>query len=72
MRQNPVGEPAATAAWNFGTPRRRSMARATRRRFAVCDELPSLCPRNAEVINIEVAQDGPSLEVVPPMFETAA
>ena len=24
MRQNPVGEPAATAAWNFGTPRRRS------------------------------------------------
>ena len=24
MRQYPVGEPAATAAWNFGTPRRRS------------------------------------------------
>src|SRR6185369_4459499 len=24
MRQNPVGEPAATAALNFGTPRRRS------------------------------------------------
>ena len=24
MRQNPVGEPAATAAWNFVTPRRRS------------------------------------------------
>src|SRR5205814_2264049 len=24
MRQNRVGEPAATAAWNFGTPRRRS------------------------------------------------
>jgi hypothetical protein len=24
MRQNPVGEPAATAAWNFGTPQRRS------------------------------------------------
>ena len=23
MRQNPVGEPAATAALNFGTPRRR-------------------------------------------------
>jgi hypothetical protein len=39
---------------------------------AVCDELRSLCPRNAEVINIEVAQDGPSPEVVPPMFETAA
>ena len=39
---------------------------------AVCDQLRSLCPRNAEVINIEVAQDDPSLEVVPPMFETAA
>jgi hypothetical protein len=24
MRQNPVNEPAATAALNFGTPRRRS------------------------------------------------
>jgi hypothetical protein len=24
MGQNPVGEPAATAAWNYGTPRRRS------------------------------------------------
>jgi hypothetical protein len=24
MRQNPVGERAATAAWNFGTPRQRS------------------------------------------------
>src|ERR1700746_2694447 len=24
IRQNPVGEPAATAALNFGTPRRRS------------------------------------------------
>jgi hypothetical protein len=26
MRQNPVGEPAATAALNFGAPRRRSAA----------------------------------------------
>jgi hypothetical protein len=26
---------------------------------AVCDELRDLCPRNAEVINIEVAQDEP-------------
>ena len=39
---------------------------------AVCDELRRLCPRNAEVITIEVAQDEPSPEVVPPIFETAA
>jgi hypothetical protein len=39
---------------------------------AVCAELRRLCPRNAEVINIEVAQDDPSSEVVPSMFETAA
>ena len=32
---------------------------------AVCDELRSRCPRNAEVINIEVAQDDPSLDQVP-------
>ena len=28
---------------------------------AVCDELRSLCPRNANVINTEVAQDNPSV-----------
>lgn len=39
---------------------------------AVCDELRSRCPRNAEVISIEVAQHDPFPEVVPPMFETAA
>jgi hypothetical protein len=31
---------------------------------AVCRELHNLCPRNAEVINIEVAQDDPSGEVI--------
>jgi hypothetical protein len=31
----------------------------------VCDELRSLCPRNAEVINIEAEQDAPSLDEVP-------
>ena len=34
----------------------------------VCHELRSLCPRNADVINIEAEQDEPSLEVVSPMF----
>jgi hypothetical protein len=34
----------------------------------VCQELRSLCPRNAKVINIEAKQDDPSLDVVPPMF----
>jgi hypothetical protein len=34
----------------------------------VCDELRSLCPRNAKVINIEVADDSPSREVVLPAF----
>jgi len=31
----------------------------------VCHELRSLCPRNAKVINIEVAQDDPSVDQVP-------
>ena len=33
---------------------------------AVCHELRSLCPRNAEVINIEVARDDPHLGGVQP------
>ena len=32
----------------------------------VCRELRSLCPRNAKVINIEVAQDDRQLSVVLP------
>ena len=35
---------------------------------AVCRELHNLCPRNAEVINIEVAQDDSSSEVIPLTF----
>ena len=35
---------------------------------AVCRELHNLCPRNAEVINIEVAQDASSGEVIPLTF----
>lgn len=38
----------------------------------VCHELRSLCPHNANVINIEDARDDASREPVPPMFETAA
>jgi hypothetical protein len=34
----------------------------------VCHELRSLCPRNADVINIEAEQDESSVEVVSPMF----
>lgn len=37
---------------------------------AVCHELRSLCPRNAEVINIEDAQDDLAREVRPPMATT--
>jgi hypothetical protein len=35
---------------------------------AVCRELRNLCPRNAEVINMEVAQGDPSNEVIPLTF----
>jgi hypothetical protein len=34
----------------------------------VCHELRSLCPRNAEVINIEAQRGDPSVDAVPPMF----
>ena len=34
----------------------------------VCHELRRLCPRNAEVINIEAEQEDPSLDVASPMF----
>jgi hypothetical protein len=30
-----------------------------------CNELRSLCPRNAEVINIEAEEDGSSVEMTP-------
>jgi hypothetical protein len=38
----------------------------------VCDELRSLCPRNAEVINIETEKDDPSLYADPAMFSPGA
>jgi hypothetical protein len=34
----------------------------------VCHELRSLCPRNAEVLNIEAEPDDLSLNVAPPTF----
>ena len=37
----------------------------------VCHELRSLCPRKAEVINIEAQQDDPYLEMAPPRFSTS-
>jgi hypothetical protein len=77
-REN-VGRGLAIGGWHTGCACRWSTDHKWQKLFynrhearAVCDELRSLCPRNAEVINIEVAQDGLSPEVVPPMFETAA
>ena len=39
---------------------------------AVCQELRSLCPRNASVINIELAQDDPHVGVGPPKISHVA
>ena len=38
---------------------------------AVCQELRSLCPRNANVINIELAQNDPRVGVGPPKSRTS-
>jgi hypothetical protein len=34
----------------------------------VCHKLRSLCPRNANVINVEAEQDNASLDAVPSVF----
>jgi len=34
----------------------------------VCQQLRSLCPRNAEVISIEAEPEDPSVDVVSPLF----
>jgi len=39
---------------------------------SVCHELRSLCPRNAEVINIEAEPDASPLDVAAPMFSPSA
>ena len=51
--------------------KRRKIFHSKQEARPVCHELRDLCPRNAEVINVEDAPDDPSPEVVPPMFETA-
>jgi hypothetical protein len=63
--------------WYAGSASRWSTDHKRRRMFdnkhdarAVCRELRSLCPRNAEVINIEVARDGSSSEAIPPTFSS--
>ena len=55
---------ARITGWYAGRNARWSTDQSRQRRFenqhdaiAVCHELRSLCPRNAEVINIEVARD---------------
>jgi len=40
--------------------------------WPVCRELRSLCPRNAEVINIEAEKDASTLDVAAPMFSPSA
>src|SRR5215472_8408140 len=63
---SPAGTPAAPAG---GQPiTNRKVFDNKHDAAAVCRELHNLCPRNAEVINVEVAQDEPSSEVIPLTF----
>jgi len=64
MRQNPVGEPAATAAWNFGTPRRRSSLKRLgpfchcRQRYErSLRRSIEIAPKLAEIIARELGRD---------------
>src|SRR5260370_34548986 len=68
---------ALISGWYDGSDSRWSTDRYRQKVFdnkrdarPVCDELRSLCPRNAEFINIEAEQDDPSLDAVPTMFST--
>ena len=61
--------------WYSGSDSRLSTDHKRRRVFdnkrkarAICRELRSLCPRNAEVINIEDAPDDLAWEVRPSIF----
>ena len=49
--------------WSTDNKRQKLFAKKSKAR-PVCDELRILCPRNAEVINIEAVQDDPSLDQV--------
>ena|SRR5271155_4613209 len=64
---------ARITGWYAGTNSRWSTDHQRQKRFdnrddasAVCHELRSLCPRNAKVINIEVAQDDPRFAALTP------
>jgi hypothetical protein len=48
--------------WSTDNKRQQLFAKKSDAR-PVCDELRILCPRNAEVINIEAVQDDPSLDL---------
>ena len=69
---------ARITGWYAGRNCRWSTDRQRQIRFdnsddasAVCQELRSLCPRNASVINIELAKDNSHVGVEPPKFRTA-
>ena len=60
---------ATITGWYSGRNSRWSTDHTRQKRFAtlldasiVCHELRNLCPRNAAVINIEIAQDAPMLD----------
>jgi hypothetical protein len=64
---------ATIIGWYDGSDSRWSTDRKRQKLFdkernarSVCRKLRSLCPRNAEVINIEAQQDDPSLDTTPP------
>ena len=69
---------ARVTGWYAGRNCRWSTDRQRQIRFdnpgdasAVCRELRSLCPRNANVINIELAQDDPHVSVGSPKSHTS-
>jgi hypothetical protein len=69
---------ARVTGWYAGRDCRWSTGRQRQIRFdnpddarAVRQELRSLCPRNANVINIELAQDDPHVSVGPPKSRTS-
>ena len=69
---------ATVTGWYAGRNCRWSTDRQRQIRFdnpddasAACQELRSLCPRNASVINIELAQNDPHVGVGPPRSRTS-
>lgn len=69
---------ATVTGWYAGSNCRWSTDRHRQKRFdnrddasAVCQELRSLCPRNASVINIELAQNDPHVSVGLPRSRTS-